>query len=186
MSRPTRCWTCAPSRPLPRFLAALYASRLHGPTHGTQSCALTGFSVCVCGCCATHAIGICDDGHSRWANLPLICASAPANAPRSQCDACARVRCRRTAATSTACSSRERAGATRLTYSRMQSRRCGPDPCAPCRLLPDSRCREQALYSEMPPFLFLPKQNRVQAEQGIYECPLYKVSPTDPVTASRL
>ena len=47
----------------------------------------------------------------------------------------------------------------------------------PCRLLPDlGRC-EQALYSEMPPFLFLPKQNRVQAEQGIYECPLYKVSP---------
>ena len=47
----------------------------------------------------------------------------------------------------------------------------------PCRLLPDSRRCEQALYSEMPPFLFLPKQNRVQAEQGIYECPLYKVSP---------
>ena len=57
----------------------------------------------------------------------------------------------------------------------------------PCRLLPDSRRCEQALYSEMPPFLFLPKQNRVQAEQGIYECPLYKVSPpTQPVTASRL
>merc|ERR1712098_648319 len=40
--------------------------------------------------------------------------------------------------------------------------------CDKTHLLADAE--PKALYSEMPPFLFLPKQNRVQAEQGIYEC----------------
>ena len=39
--------------------------------------------------------------------------------------------------------------------------------------LADARPKE--LYSPMPCFLFLPKQHRVQPEQGMYECPLYKV-----------
>ena len=39
--------------------------------------------------------------------------------------------------------------------------------------LTDARPKE--LYSPMPCFLFLPKQHRVQPEQGMYECPLYKV-----------
>ena len=44
--------------------------------------------------------------------------------------------------------------------------------------LADARPKE--LYSPMPCFLFLPKQHRVQPEQGMYECPLYKVYPPSP------
>lgn len=35
--------------------------------------------------------------------------------------------------------------------------------------------KAKELYSELPIMHFMPMENRVQKEEGVYECPLYKV-----------